>query len=382
MFVSSTQVLAQYQKIYKHENFKPNKVGTEFPLPKFSQLILFDLLNKAKEFFKDQPALVRTTCNTVIIGDLHGSIADLLRIMNEMSKRNYQLLFLGDYVDRGSYSIEVITLLLSLILEHPNRVFLLRGNHEFREINQKYGFYDQIKQEYNNDLLYEEFNNVFDYMPLAAIVGTKTLCVHGGLSPYLNKIEDIEKIDRPVRNFDDRLLRDLMWSDPTHKTSGYVENARGMGQSFGCMVVKLFLSTNAPIERIIRAHQCVDAGVEMPMKNTVYTVFSASNYCKKHRNWSGMIMINEQNELSAANFEPIDAIPREECQHTIVQTVQGSASQIIAKRNTTLCYNLLKKSRPSITKETSMGMRKNLSTFVRTKSVVYPLLPQLFPKEI
>ena len=96
-------------------------------------------------------------------------------------------LHLGDYVDRGRQSIETFCLLIAYKIKHPNHLFLLRGNHECSEITRMYGFYNECQRRYSVSL-WKEFCKLFNYLPIAAVIDERVLCMHGGLSPELTDI--------------------------------------------------------------------------------------------------------------------------------------------------------------------------------------------------
>ena len=106
-------------------------------------------------------------------------------------------LLLGDYVDYGKQSLETICLLLAYKIRYPENFFLLRGNHESASINRIYGFYDECRVRYN-DKLWKTFSDCFNCLPIAAIIDEKIFCVHGGLSPDLNDMEQLRRIMRPT----------------------------------------------------------------------------------------------------------------------------------------------------------------------------------------
>ena len=107
---------------------------------------------------------------------------------------NMRYLFLGDFVDRGYHSVETFLLLLCYKVRYPKRITLLRGNHESRQITQVYGFYDESLRKYGSADVWKNCNEVFDYLPLAAVINNKVFCVHGGLSPSVLSIQDVRKI--------------------------------------------------------------------------------------------------------------------------------------------------------------------------------------------
>jgi serine/threonine-protein phosphatase PP1 catalytic subunit len=169
-------------------------------------------------------------------------------------------LFLGDYVDRGKQSLETIILLLAYKLKYKENFFLLRGNHECGQINRIYGFYDECKRRYSIRI-WKEFQDVFNCMPIAALIDDKILCMHGGLSPELVLVSQLNQITRPTEVPESGLLCDLLWSDPEKGQSSWGENDRGVSYTFGETVIKSFLKKN-DIDLICRAHQVVEDGYE------------------------------------------------------------------------------------------------------------------------
>ena len=156
------------------------------------------LCSAACKVFMDQPMLLDLDAPIRIIGDIHGQYQDLLRFFERGGfppEANY--LFLGDYVDRGKQSLETICLLFAYKIKYPENFFLLRGNHECASISRIYGFYDECKRRYNIKL-WKTFTDTFNCLPIAAIVDEKIFCVHGGLSPHLKCLTQIDCITRPI----------------------------------------------------------------------------------------------------------------------------------------------------------------------------------------
>ena len=192
---------------------------------------------------------------------MHGQYYDLLRIFEYGGfppESNY--LFLGDYIDRGKQSIETVCLLLCYKIKFPENFFLLRGNHECAQINRIYGFYDECKRRYSIRL-WKVFSDVFNCLPVAALIDEKIFCMHGGLSPELRNLEQIKNIMRPTDVPDTGLLCDLLWSDPERGVEEYGDNDRGVSFTFGENVVRKFNSKH-DLDLICRAHQVVEDGYE------------------------------------------------------------------------------------------------------------------------
>ena len=165
-------------------------------------------------------------------------------------RTNY--LFMGDFVDRGFYSVETFLLLLALKVRYPDRITLIRGNHESRQITQVYGFYDECLRKYGSVNVWRYCTEIFDYLPLAALIDEQTFCVHGGLSPSIETLDQIKTIDRKQEVPHEGPMCDLMWSDP-EEMSGWSISPRGAGYLFGKKKVDEFNHKNN-LDLIARAH--------------------------------------------------------------------------------------------------------------------------------
>ena len=296
--------------INKYEEKSTDVIGFRCPIPSFPSDMIDELITETSKVLEQKPVLVRVDGPCYIVGDIHGNIFDLIRILS-MAKLppKSRYVFLGDYVDRGQYSLEVLLLLFALQCQFPDDVILLRGNHEFAEVNTSYGFYEEMAPVVNGQYLYEQFNKAFEMLPIAAIISNTIFCVHGGISPGLTDIAQIEKLVRPIKTCDDELVADMMWSDPTPDTKTYARSTRGLGISYGVQLVSDFL-TKVNLKEIARGHQCVQAGIEKNLNGMVYTVFSCSNYADAVDNKCGLLFINADLTLSCFSMPPKPQIER------------------------------------------------------------------------
>jgi len=231
-----------------------------------------------KELLLEESNVQPVSSPVTVCGDIHCQFYDLMELFRtggQVPDTNY--IFMGDFVDRGYYSLETFTILLALKARYPNKITLLRGNHESRQITQVYGFYDECQQKYGNANAWKYCTQVFDYLTLAALIDGRVLCVHGGLSPDIRSLDQIRTIPRNQEIPHEGAFCDLMWSDPEDIETWQV-SPRGAGWLFGSRVTSEFCRVNN-LELICRAHQLVQEGYKymFPDKNLV-TVWSAPNY--------------------------------------------------------------------------------------------------------
>ncbi|CAD2218736.1 protein phosphatase [Angomonas deanei] len=204
---------------------------------------------------------------------------------------------MGDYVDRGYHSIETLLLLLLLKARYPDRITLLRGNHESRQITQVYGFYDECYRKYGTANVWRLCTELFDYMPLSAIVDEDVFCVHGGLSPQLMQVEEIKMLDRKQEVPHEGPMSDLLWSDPDADVDGWANSQRGAGFVFGAAPSKQFNALNG-LTLIARAHQLVMEGYKSMFDDNCCTVWSAPNYCYRCGNVASILEVGDAPGMS------------------------------------------------------------------------------------
>ena len=307
------QIIGAFSEILSLPAERLSEVGVKVPIPTFNVNAIKALTDRAKETFKTQETLIDIEPPVYVVGDLHGNIFDLIRILVLSGPPpSNRFLFLGDYVDRGQYSIEIIALLFAFMAKYPQHMFLIRGNHEFERVNTVYGFRQELIDIYGgySEDLYATVNNCFNYMPLAALVGGDIFCVHGGISPQMSSLRQLKRVKRPIEVYDNSIACDLTWSDPSVETKEFLRSTRGNGVAFGVTAVRDFQKA-FKVRHILRAHQCVDLGIERFAGDAVYTVFSCSNYQDAGGNRCGLIYINMEGKLQSFSLPPIDQVPRE-----------------------------------------------------------------------
>jgi len=219
------------------------------------------------------------------------------------------MFFMGDFVDRGYYSVETFSLLLALKARYPDRVTLLRGNHESRQITQVYGFYDECMQKYNDVSAWRHCTQVFDMLNTAAVINGSLFCVHGGLSPEIQEIDAIRLLDRNCEVPITGPLCDLLWSDP-EDIELWQASPRGGGYLFGKRAVEQFLWGNG-LTLVARAHQLIQEGYQYLFDEQLVTVWSAPNYCYRCGNVASILAIDGQLNRT---FKKFDAVPDDQRQ--------------------------------------------------------------------
>ena len=257
--------------------------------------LVIEICTLAAQHFRNQSSLLEIATNVegenphnlVIFGDLHGNLKSLGQILqnNGSPNKNTKYLGLGDYVSRGSHSVEVFVLLMGLAVLHPTQVFLLRGGHESQAIAKVYGFQEELTHKgLNTPEVREAFWTVFNHLPLAAVVNNKYFCVHGGISPaLLNTAAPLDVIRNKVRGQDvpeEGLITDLLYADPlAEPAEGFQMNPRGIGQCFGRDVLQQFL-TVSNLKALVRSREYIRTGFNSVWDNTILNVFSSCNYMR------------------------------------------------------------------------------------------------------
>ncbi|OHT16378.1 Serine/threonine protein phosphatase PP-V [Tritrichomonas foetus] len=265
--------------------------------------ILFD---KLSEVLYQEPTLLQLPLPITICGDIHGQLYDLFELFKVSGGiENNQYLFLGDYVDRGFFSCETFCYLACLKLKYPNRLFLLRGNHECREVNNTYGFLLECVSRYGHAGVWRRFNEIFDLLPISAIVDTDIFCTHGGLSPNIKYIEQIPLLKRDIELPMSGPLCDLTWSDPEEGVEEWILNQRGAGYLFGQKQTNKFCQENK-VQLICRAHQIAMKGYQyFFQEEQIVTVWSAPNYTYRSGNDASVLKIDKNKNRQFVVFQAV-----------------------------------------------------------------------------
>ena len=269
-------------------NHKPPKLLPENVIQKLCHALKCHLL--------EVPNILLLQTPVSIVGDIHGQYHDLLEIFHiGGSPPDTNYLFLGDYVDRGYYLVETISVLIVLKLRYPDRVFLIRGNHESRTITTNYGFYTEVLNKYGGTAdVWNAITDIFDYLPLGATIDGCIFATHGGLSPSCQRLDQIRVLDRFKEIPHDGIMADLVWSDPDPEILDFKLSPRGAGYLFGYDIMEKFCASNNLVQ-LVRAHQLCNDGFVSYWHSMCLTVWSAPNYCYRCGNKASILEIMHSN---------------------------------------------------------------------------------------
>lgn len=271
----SKYFLVVFQKYI--EQIKDNIISSKhFPL--FSEDFIMKLCNETIEkLSKDSPIVgfspkLQGNQKIVIVGDITSCFSDLIRvIMTNGLPPQTKYVFLGKYVNNGAYGLEVVTFLFALISQYPEHVVVLRGLSEFREENMQHGFQKQIQNTYQSTIVWDCINKVFDYLPLVSIVNKTYLCVSGGISNNTT-IDALKKVKLPITSFENKVVADIVWSEPCVQNKDLVEKSIGFGYLFGPGFAKSFLKKYNFKHLIVGCKNQVD--LRVAFESSTYFLYS------------------------------------------------------------------------------------------------------------
>lgn len=271
------------------------------------------ILAAATSLLRSEPTLLTVLAPVTVCGDVHGQYYDLMKLFEVGGDpASTQYLFLGDYVDRGLFSIECLLYLYALKLNYPTTFWMLRGNHECKHLTDYFTFKSECLHKYSQEV-YDESLQSFNALPLAAVMNRQFLCVHGGISPELKTLDDLARLDRFREPPTKGLMCDLLWADPIedydddNMDQTFVRNTvRGCSYAFTYKAACQFLERTGLLS-IIRAHEAQDAGYRMYKRTktmgfpSLLTMFSAPNYLDTYNNKAAVLKY-ENNVMNIRQF--------------------------------------------------------------------------------
>ncbi|OHT17687.1 Serine/threonine-protein phosphatase PP1-1 [Tritrichomonas foetus] len=307
-------VMEFYKSVIKTDLSDYENNIRQLTLPIVPTQIVINLCNSIAKICQTEPNILHLSSNYIVVGDLHGHILDLLRIFKRFMlppQQNY--IFLGDLVDRGEFSTEVVILIYILKSLFPRNVYVIRGNHEFSQICQRGGFSCELYSVYPDSNVEAAFFRSFAYLPLGAIVGNSQmsyLLVHGGIGPNVHSLSDIESIQRPLTASDDDIANSILWSDPNPHITDFKPSSRGSGYFYGKDALSKFLADNN-LKLLVRGHECVQNGIERQIDGMI-TVFSASYYCGISPNKAGVLLMRNNGKIEEFIMPPLKYLKRDQ----------------------------------------------------------------------
>eukprot|EP01130_Rhizamoeba_saxonica_P005158 TRINITY_DN2067_c0_g4_i1.p1 TRINITY_DN2067_c0_g4~~TRINITY_DN2067_c0_g4_i1.p1 ORF type:complete len:305 (-),score=59.98 TRINITY_DN2067_c0_g4_i1:25-939(-) len=252
-----------------------------------SEQITLSMCNTLVDMLTYQPNVAQLYSPLTIVGDIQGQYYDLIEIFNVGgSPPDTNYLFLGDFVNRGYFSVESVSLLICLKIRFPDRITLIRGKEETRANTKIYGFYNEVIRKYGNPAVYNAFMKVFDFLPIAALISNDCLCVHSGISENAPTIDSLRILNRFQPVTEGGIIHDICNSCPDRSISEFD------GLKFGQEAVQRFLQVNN-IGKIARSGEMCMDGYQVLFEKKLYTIWSAPNFWYRCGNVGAILELTE-----------------------------------------------------------------------------------------
>ncbi|GIX65917.1 serine/threonine protein phosphatase [Babesia caballi] len=300
---------AFYQEVLNYVKVPGNVLHRKYMI-----MLILDVIKIIQEYNSVVDVTLDPDEDITVCGDIHGQFYDLLTIfeVNGVPSDTNGYLFNGDFVDRGSFSVEcALALFLAKVL-FPNKFYITRGNHETEALNKCYGFKGEVLSKYD-EKVYTLFCESFCYLPLGYVINKRVLVVHGGLfdndGVTLDQMRQVDRVREPP---DQGIMTDMLWSDPK-PTPGRTPSKRGVACEFGPDVTAKFLKENG-LDLVIRSHEVKHEGYDVEHGGQLITIFSAPNYCDQMGNKGAFIRLNgksckpEFTQFEAVEHPPVKAM--------------------------------------------------------------------------
>lgn len=293
---------------------------------------MISLINQFQLLIEKQPILLKLRRPVKIFGDIFGNYKDLMRFFDLWRGPldpsfggdidSYDYLFLGNYVDKGKRSLEILCLLMALKIKYPEQIHLLRGNHEDRNINFHEGFAEECLERIEEDLndtksVFQTINNMFEWLPLAAIIDDKILCIHGGIGSTIKSLDDILKLHRPIKvsstpnSIEEQKVIDILWSCTSDndcekgiQPSEQWNTSKYPIYKFGSDKIEEFLNSN-DLDLIIRSNECVLDGFERFANGQLITLFSSSECYSSSKNAAAILVVQKDLDIVPKSIYPL-----------------------------------------------------------------------------
>ena len=271
-----------------------------------------NLINEALGQLKASSPLIKLRSPVKIFGSINGQYNDLMRYFSLFGRpseskgdiESVDYLFLGNFTNRGAFSLETICLLLALKIKYNGHFHLLRGNMEDLEVSKLYGLGDECKEKLKEDItqpnsIFNQLCNLFEYLPLAAVINNQIFCVHNGISKNGLFLNEIQRLKFPIQVKSCQIAKDILWNSPSLNDNIMFNKLLPIEykpEQFNSNSLDNFLKNNK-LKMIIRSHDVCQKGISNCFGDRVLTIFSSTNYCGIYQNAGALIFIKKSYEI-------------------------------------------------------------------------------------